>query len=40
MEVDEERKGVVPEHATVDATKVAEEKEDEAKAILGRRGSG
>ena len=32
MEVDEERKSVVPEQATVDATKVAEEKEERAKS--------
>ena len=31
MEVDEERKSAVPEQATVDATKVAEENEEEAK---------
>ena len=31
MEVDDERKGAVPEQVTVDATKVAEEKEEEEK---------
>ena len=31
MEVDEERKGAVPEPVTVDATKVTEEKEEEGK---------
>ena len=29
MEVDDERKGAVPEPVTVDATKVTEEKEEE-----------
>ena len=32
MEVDEERKSAVTEQATVDATKVAEEKEERAKS--------
>ena len=31
MEVDDERKGAVAEAVTVDATKVAEEKEEEEK---------
>ena len=31
MEVDDERKGAVPEQVTVDATKVTEEKEEEGK---------
>ena len=31
MEVDDERKGAVPEQVTVDATKVTEEKEEEVK---------
>ena len=31
MEVDDERKGVVSEPVTVDATKVTEEKEEEGK---------
>ena len=34
MEADEERKSALPEQATVDATKVAEEKEEEAKPSL------
>ena len=32
MEVDEERKSAVPEPVTVNATKVAEEKEEEVKS--------
>ena len=34
MEVDEERKSAVPEQATVDATKVTEEKEEKGKPSL------